>query len=199
MSCSSWLITLCLQETTVPITASHSITLPSITDLPTVMGALAEMASGSSTGMFPANLFPELNATRYGFSPTEDSFCMFHVPKTGGKTPTMPASGKGGAYGYGTYGGGYGGYIPGSYSAYGTHYDVIDLTGSGPNPAFPSGLPAPLAQLVQILGAELECLLAPVLPGSAPSFAVFIEVLPSTCLIVSAASCSFASMAASLP
>ena len=166
----------------MPITASHSVVLPSVTDLPTVMAALAEMASGSSTGMFPANLFPGMNATRYGFSPTEDSFCMFHVPKTGGKTPQMPGSGSG-AYGYGshsgTYGGGYGGYIPGSYSAYGTHYDVVDLTGPTPTPNFPYGLPGPLAQLVQMLGAELDCLLAPVLPGSAPNFAVFIEVIPS--------------------
>ena len=162
----------------MPITASHSVVLPDISDLTTVMAALAETASGSSTGMFPANLFPELNATRYGFSPTADSFCLFHVPKTGGKTPKMPASSSG-SYGYGgTYGGGYGGYIPGSYSYGGTYYDVIDLTGSTPSTAFPTGLPAALTQLVDLLGAELDCMLGPVLPGTAPSFAAFVEVSP---------------------
>ena len=99
----------------------------------------------------------------------------------------MPASSKCGAYGYGgTYGGGYGGYIPGSYSAYGgTYYDVIDLTGSSPSTAFPTGLPAASGtQLVQTSWAlSWTACWAPVLPGTAPSFAVIhVEVQPSTCL-----------------
>ena len=85
----------------MPITASHAVTLPSTADLAGVMGGLADLASSSSMGMFPANLFPELNASRYGFAPNDNSFCVFHVPKTGGKTPMQPKPYTvPGAYGY---------------------------------------------------------------------------------------------------
>lgn len=91
-----------LQDTTVPISGGASVTLPSEADLAGVLGGLATVASSSVTGMFPANLFPGLNATRFGFAPTDDSFCLFHVPKAGGKTPTIPAAAyvAPGAYGY---------------------------------------------------------------------------------------------------
>ena len=52
----------------------------------------------------------------------------------------------------------------------------MDLTGPVPETSFPFGMPGPLADLVGMLGAELDCLLAPMLPKTAPNFAVFIEV-----------------------
>ena len=85
----------------MPITASHTVKLPSSADMSSTMTSLADISSSSALGMFPANLFPELSGSRYGFAPNNNSFCLFHVPKDGGKTPMMPMPMHGGMYGYG--------------------------------------------------------------------------------------------------
>ena len=86
----------------MPIAGGASVSLPSEANLAGVMGGLATIASSSVTGMFPANLFPGINASRFGFAPNDNSFCLFHVPKAGGKTPTIPSAAyvAPGAYGY---------------------------------------------------------------------------------------------------
>lgn len=176
-------------ETTVPLGAesAYAVTLPEVASLNSLLTTVLELVEKSAVvGHFPVDSFPDLGeiANRFGFAPTNDSFCLFvSNTKSPSAIPTSPST-AGYYAGPSTpyYGGGYSTPLPyynGNYNGYGGygHYHVVDLTGPKPDSVFPYGLPPQLAYLLNIIGAELKCILGPLLPASAPPFAVFLEVL----------------------
>ena len=181
-----------MQETVLPLgkDSPFAALVPELSSLSLVVSKLLGITekSGSVLGHFPFESFPGLgnSSNRFGFAPTPDSFCLFASNGKGNK----PTSGPAGNYGSGPSTPYYSGsspapYYNGNYNGYGSygHYDTINLQGPAPSATFPYGLPPQLAYLLDIFGAELHCLLGPLLPASAPPFPVFLEVRAlSTCL-----------------
>lgn len=177
------------QDSIVPLGAGSPFAtiLPQIASLNSIVTTILNLVENSAVlGHFPFESFPDLgkSANRFGFAPTNDSFCLFASNGKGTKPSAAAPAQAPTAGGYPSPGKpSYAPYSPtpyynGFYNGYGGygHYSVVDLRGAAPNAKFPYGLPPQLATILDVFGAELHCLLGPLLPESAPPFPVFLEV-----------------------
>lgn len=85
------------QDSVVPLTngSDQVVNLPRLGSLGTVLGKLSQLVDQSSVlGHFPYESFPDLGtvSNRFGFAPTNDSFCLFASNGKGSQPTVTPSA-----------------------------------------------------------------------------------------------------------